>query len=331
MNGKRLVLWAAVVVSLAFAITWATRPSEQLVPAVAAPRMAVAPPTAGLDEVTPPAQAVPVEALVADTVDWNRRYRESTDFFTLTAEMAAAALEGDARAAWLTSRVLLDCKLEQANLKPYAHGSLADRVEARIATFKFVSEPRRAAYRRRVAQCERLFTDDPFAAFDLPADAREFQYWRAVARASGDPLAVVERATRTMMQYDAAEDSEVARRYREELLRDMRITVTSRDPQALLAIGGLLTNPSLVENPDGGFAWWAAVCQMGYDCSNANPDIGYGCVDAGTCDAGQTLLDTLQRDLGPQKYAAIYAAGQDILYKVANDDWDGLQQYLAIK
>ena len=88
---------------------------------------------------------------------------------------------------------------------------------------------------------------------------------------AGDALAVAERATRTMMQYDAAEDPEVASRYREELLRDIRVTVTSRDPQAVLTIGGLLTNPSLVENPEAGFAWWAAVCQMGYDCSNANP------------------------------------------------------------
>jgi hypothetical protein len=70
---------------------------------------------------------------------------------------------------------------------------------------------------------------------------------------------------------------------------------------------------------------------MGHDCSNANPDIGYGCVEAGTCDAGNTILDTMQRDLGPAKYAAIYAAGQDILYKVTTDDWDGLQQYLVIK
>ena len=332
MNGKRLVLLAAVVVSLAFAITWVTRPSEQVAPAVAVPRMQVAPPTGGLDRVTPPAQAaVPVEALVAHPVDWNRRYRESTDFFTLTAEMAGAALEGDARAAWLTSRVLLACKIEQLNLASYTQGSLAGRVEAYLVANPAVSEPRRAAYRRRIAQCEGLFSGDPFAELDLPAEAREFQYWRDAARAAGDPLAVAERAARTMMQYDATDDPELAHRYREELLRDIRTTVTSRDPQALLAIGGLLTNPSLVENPDSGFAWWAAACQTGYDCSNANPDIGYGCVDVGTCDAGSTILDTLQRDLGPKKYAAIYAAGQDILYKVRNDDWDGLQQYLAIK
>jgi hypothetical protein len=243
--------------------------------------------------------------------------------------MAGAALGGDRRAAHVISRVLLECKLDELVLRPYGDGTIASRIEAYFAAAKVVSEPRRAAFRQRVAQCERLFSADPFAAFGLPPEAREFQYWRDSAVAAGDPLALMERATRTATQYDATDDPELARQYREELLRDVRVAVASRDPAALLAIGGVLL--PLGENAEAGLAWWAAACQLGYDCSNANPDIGRGCVEAGTCDAGSTILDVLQRDLGPAKYAAVYAAGQDIAYKVTSDDWDGLQQYLAFK
>ena len=333
MSGKRLVVVASVASLLAVVLAWATRPSQRPPPVVTVALPSTeAVPTGGLVQAAPPAQAtVRVESPVADRVDWNQRYSQSPDLFALTAEMAGAALAGDARAAYLIGQVLLECKVEQLALKPYTYGTIADRVEAYLVTSKTVSEPRRAAYRRRVARCERLFSADPFAAFDLPAAAREFQYWRDSALVAGDPLAVTARAARTMMKFGSADDPEVARGYREELFRDIRVAVTSRDPRALLEIGGLLTNPSLVDSADSGLAWLTAACQSGYDCSNANPDIGRGCVEAGTCDAGSTTLDVLQRDLSPAEYAAIYAAGQDILYKVTNDDWDGLQQYLAIK
>jgi hypothetical protein len=330
MNGKRLTILAAAIAASVGAIAWLTSPREApgVVPAVPpahAPVVIQVPPAAA------PAPVVVAEQPATATVDWDRRYRESADFFALSAEMAGAALGGDDRAAYVIGRVLLECQVDELILRPYGDGTVADRVEAYFVAAAVVSEPRRAEFRRRVARCERLFSGDPFVGLDLPDEAREFQYWRDLALTGGDSLAIMDRASRHATQYGATDDPERARQYREELLQDVRVAVASRDPAALLAIGGLLTHPSLVDGVETGLAWWAAACQSGYDCSNANPDIGHGCGDAGTCEPGSTILDTLQRDLGPAKYAAIYAAGQDILYKVTNDDWDGLQPYLAIK
>jgi hypothetical protein len=170
-----------------------------------------------------------------------------------------------------------------------------------------------------------------FAGRDLPDDARDFRYWRDLARDVGDPVAVMDRAIGTASRRRSAEDPELSSRLREAVLSDVRVAVESGEPQTFLLISGLLGQSNVAEEREAGLAWWVAACEAGYDCSPANPDVGQGCIEAGTCEAGLTLLGVLQRDLGPAKYAAIYATSQDILYKAGNGDWVGLQQHLPMK
>jgi hypothetical protein len=332
MKSQRYRVCLVTLLALAgAAIVWTrSRPdAPNKASRVPASEMAIVSPT--MRPLADPPLHVDESGTMIEERDWNQRYRESTDYFSLARALADAAVIGDARAPYVLSRVLLECKVHAITLQSYPGGTAPERVQAYLVNTPSISEAQRAAFARRASQCERLFSENAFAEHDLPEEAQEFRYWRDLAIEAGDPLALMERATRTALTYRATEDSESASEYRDALFKDLRVAVASREPEALLLIGGLLVQPSLTDDPEVGLAWWAAACQTGYDCSNTNPDVGRGCVEAGTCEPGLTVLDTLQRDLGATKYAAIYAAGQDILYKVGNEDWDGLQQYLKVK
>lgn len=274
-----------------------------------------------------------VEAIgeIASVRDWMRSYHESADDFLLARELAGAALLGDARAEYLLGQVLLRCEVYKRMLAPYTVGTVSERIEAHVAASSGTLERSRMAFRRGAQRCDGIFSDDPFAEYDLPEEARDFRYWSKRAVESGDPLAVMERAGRLAVGRNGTDDAEQAQAFREALLGDVRIAVSSGDPAALFTVGGLFSHPSVVADPKQGAAWLVAACEMGYDCSNANPSWASGCIEDGTCAAGETRLTEMQRDFGAAKYAEIYAKAQDIQYKIRAGDWDGLQQYLEVK
>ena len=263
--------------------------------------------------------------------DWMRSYHESTDDFLLAQELAEAALLGEPRAAYLLGEVLLRCELHKRTLAPYSVGTVEERIESYLVEQSRMSERGRTALRREAVGCARVFTESPFAAYDLPEEARDFRYWSRQALELGDPLAVMTRADRLVAGRSLTDDAEEDRAFREALLRDVRMVVFAGEPAALFAVGGLFAHPAVVADPKQGLAWWIAACEMGYDCSNDNPNWAPGCVQDGTCAAGETRLTELQRDLGATEYAEIYASAQDIQYKIKANDWDGLQQYLQVK
>jgi hypothetical protein len=264
------------------------------------------------------------------TRNWARSFRESTDDLLLARELASAAVNGDGRAQYRLGRLLLNCEVYKRILAPYSEGGVAERIEFHLANSTF-AEQSRAEFRRGALRCSRLFTEDPFADYDLPEEARDFRHWEYQAVESGDPLAVVNRALRSATDHTRSDDAEKERAFRASLLSDVRQVALYGDGAALYALGGMFSHPSVAADPEDGYAWIVAACESGYDCSNLNPDVGAGCVERGTCEPGQTFLDVLQRDLGAGKYAAIYANAQDIQFKIRTNDWDGLQQYLEVK
>jgi hypothetical protein len=286
-------------------------------------------------DAAPAAQAPPepreAELRTPTTIDWMSRYQYSTDDFALARELVEAALRGDSRAAYALRGVLLRCEVQKRTLAQYPGESLAARLEVRLGTFPNPENWVRAKFLREALRCERLVAEDPFEGYDVPEEARDFRYWRDLARASGDALAVMDDAYRLVASRPASDDVEKDREFREALMADVRVAVVSRDPMALFAVGGVFSNPSVVANPEAGYAWQVAACELGFDCTLAKPEWGFGCVESGACLPGQTWLDNMQRDLGPTKYAQIYAKSQDIRYKLETGDWDGLQQYLQIK
>jgi hypothetical protein len=265
------------------------------------------------------------------TQDWALAVHASADDFLLVQELANAALMGDSRAEYFLAEVLLRCEVQKRTLAPFGAGTVAERVELYLADQRNASERSRSTFRREALRCARVFAENPLAAYELPEDARDFRYWSARALASGDPLAVMNRAYRSVADRRNAGGPEEARAFRNALLKDVRTAVFSGDGAALFAVGGLFADPSLVDDPLHGYAWQVAACESGHDCSKGNPYIGFGCIEEGTCVAGETWTDVLERDLGAAKYAAVYASAQDIQYKIRTNDWDGLQQYLQLR
>jgi hypothetical protein len=238
-------------------------------------------------------------------------------------------LTGDGAAQHQLSRLLLHCEVYKRILAAYTEGSVAERVEFHLSNGK-LAEPGRSQFREGALRCGRLLTEDPFAGYDVPDDAKDFRFWADRAVESGDPLAVMNRLFDTAVGRSRTGD-DAERTFRERSLGDLRRVVFSGSGAALFRLGGLLSHPSIVADPADGYAWSVAACESGYDCSNANPEVGFGCVERGTCELGSTFLDVLQRDLGAGKYATIYAKAQDIQYRIKTSDWDGLQQYLEVK
>lgn len=273
----------------------------------------------------------PAARSVDERQDWLERYATATDALALSRELADAAAIGDARAQYVLGRVLLDCEIFKRVLARYEQPSFAARVEAHIEAVPNGFERSRRSFRAGAARCERLFSERPFAGRELPEEADGYRYWSDRALASGDPLAVMDRVVRSVAGRGATDGAAKDPAFAATLLRDVRPVVFSGDAAALFAVGGVFSHPSVVSEPTAGLAWQVAACELGYDCSKANPAVGFGCAEDGTCEAGETLLDVMQRDLGGVKYAAIYANAQDIQYKIRTNDWDGLQQYLQVK
>jgi hypothetical protein len=291
---------------------------------------------AAIDAVSAPAEppesgaSVEPVADLAVVRDWTQARHEAADHFVLARDLVEAALNGDARAAYVLGEVLMRCEVYERVLSAYEGGTVAERVESHLAGSN-LPQAGLDAFRQGALRCQTLFSADPFEGYEVPDGANDFRYWSDRAVESRDPVAVMNRRFRSAVGRQATDDPEEEQAFRAALLSDVHLAVVSRDPAALFMVGGMFSDRGLVADPDSGYAWLVAACESGYDCSYANPDVGSGCVNAGTCVPGFTLLDTMQRDLGATQYAAIYAEAQDIQYRIGVDDWDGLQQYLQLK
>lgn len=269
--------------------------------------------------------------LPVEKIDWMTQYHQTEDLYAFATDAARAAVEGDARAQYALSQALLNCDAQVKMLGgPSGSSGVPQAIEDHLTRVKGVLEQDRVSFRRNALRCERFFNENALENLSLAGEARSYRYWFDKAVDAGDPLALMERASRTALRDRAADDA--ATEVRQAVLDDVRVAVESREGAALARVGWLYTQAALVgDNNKQGFAWLVAACAAGYDCSNTNPEIGRGCAEAGTCQPGQSILDVLQRDLGSSQYAAVYASGQDILYKVRAGDWAGLQQYLEMR
>jgi hypothetical protein len=255
--------------------------------------------------------------------DWLRSRQESADDFALAEELAAAALQGDARAHYVLGELLLRCEVSKRTLAPYQDGSVAERMERYIADNAIALEHSRQALRAEAARCARLFSADPFAQFELPPEARDFRYWAKRAVELGDPIAVMDRTLRLAAGRGVSDDNGSEQELRQALLDDVRAAVDSREPAALFLVGTLFSQPAITTSSDVGLAWHVAACEAGYDCSNSNPDFGFGCIQAGTCVAGLTYVDIIQRDLGAAPLPQIYAVAQVVECWGGVEEWGG--------
>jgi hypothetical protein len=262
----------------------------------------------------------------APPANWLAEFTASDDLFAFVAEALPRAAGGDHRAQYFVGHALAECRSIVIAVNLSGKGSLAENVEEMMAA-------RRAddGVRRRLAEqidkCERFFLTDPVA--DLPESEREIGYWLSAALEGGDAFALTDRALKLAIADSPSQEKESQRL---NAVSDLREALATREPAIIFRVGGLYSNPTIARDHSiQGPAWMLAACSAGYDCSSDNPSIGFGCAELGTCNAGFTIPQVMQRDMTPAQYAKVYAASQDILYRIDSRDWDGLQQYLEMK
>jgi hypothetical protein len=243
--------------------------------------------------------------------DWDKLFAAG-DHYAFVEAAAAAALDGDGRAAWLMSRALLECtavlRTEEGALSP---AITANPVE-------MARQKRCSSFRHQ---------PNPLDALELQEEAKRAGYWRQLAEALGDSRAVAYRAERAV---SGIEDLDAAgRAQRQQLIMDdVRVAVESKDPQAIFFLGNVYGR-ELQTRPLQSELWLLASCDLGFDCSVPLPPTD-SCGYAGTCEPF-VPMEFLRRNLGEKKFAEIYAEAQDVAYRIRVGDWEGLQPFLAMK
>jgi hypothetical protein len=67
-------------------------------------------------------------------------------------------------------------------------------------------------------------------------------------------------------------------------------------------------------DPTEGPAWTLAACELGYDCTYANPALGHDCVELGMCTGAESIVT--QQGLGSPCFGTAYARSQDTVYAI---------------
>jgi hypothetical protein len=88
--------------------------------------------------------------------------------------------------------------------------------------------------------------------------------------------------------------------------------------------GILLTNPRVSRDPLRGVAWTIVALERGYDGPAAQ---SLSCAEPRSCTGTSEYADSLQRDLGAERYARTYALAQEIEELLAREDWVALERY----
>ncbi len=254
---------------------------------------------------------------------WLQEFSASDDLYAFAMSAAEPAFQGDHRAQYFLAQALLDCGSVVALVNLQQKGSFAANVDATMAPIRS-NEQERTRLASRISRCERYFSRNPLADLGLSSDQQAFKYWSDQALNAGDAFAVLDRAQQRSISDNLSKDT------KQQVLADIETALQAgADPGVLMKVASVYRHPRMARDVLQSIAWTLAACSAGFDCSTTNPDVGFGCAEAGNCNAGLTLPDIFQRDLTPKQYAEAYAASQDILYRIEARDWDGLEPYLA--
>lgn len=282
----------------------------------------------------PPANKVP-KAIAGPVVNWDEEFRSSTDYFTLIAKAAKAALNGDGRAAYYVSHKWLECKALAAK-----YGGSTDRPEDQfseeMAAYASLPPEIIEKKRRQFHDCAGFYKvgdrkgNDVFAEFPQ-RDGRydSVKYWRDLAYQNNDPIAQTEHAALSASSSisPTLDQIQVAQ-------IDINHAIASGDPTAIYNAGMLITNGLYVDKFEG-FALSLAACDLGYDCTAINStgnSMPFGeCVAMGTCSPGETFSDWVTRNIGAEGYAQAYARAQQIKAALAQGDTDALEKFAQLR
>jgi hypothetical protein len=236
-------------------------------------------------------------------------------------------MEGDRRAQYFLSRALRGCHIQTGPIQRSGLGT-EEYLQWLFSELPYSPPNQIGNKRQQIERCEPFLSAKSLTRFSVPPDPQEHKYWFEQAVANGDPLAVTEQSNLAVIDLSDA-NAEAAQLIKSQARSAVHVAVISKEPAAIAAVGTLFWSADLARDHSfQGPAWLMAACELGYDCTAENPEFRLlNCDYQSTC---PTLQDILVRDFRA-KYGEIYAASQDIVYKIRNDDWDGLQQYLEMK
>jgi hypothetical protein len=329
---KRLLL-GGLGVAFAVAIV-ASRYTSETFKSEAHPAKPVARPVLQQDSTTEPNKKVVLAAEhSAVTVDWNKEFQTSTDYFPLIAKAAKAGLDGDGRAAYYVSRKWLECLSFAHQYGSAEHPE--EKFNDDMSQFAYAPPELIEKKRKQFQDCAGFYKlndpkgNDVFA--DLPSREggyKSVKFWMDLAYQNEDPVAqTVHAAVAVSSMSPNPEQIQVAQ-------EDLNRAIASGDPEAIFHAGMIITNGLYVDRIEG-FALSLAACDLGYDCAAANSngsDFPFGeCVAMGTCPAGSTFPDWVTKNLGAEGYAQAYARAQQIKEALAQGNTSALQQFAQLK
>jgi hypothetical protein len=271
-----------------------------------------------------PATAVPPTRATA--AQWQTRMIEDTEPLEFVRAALPAAKAGDGRAAYEIARMLRGCAYEMSSADPEAQLQ-QDLAKWSAKAPQWAGEDMERGARSCIEFAKGFAKENPFG--DLPATP---EYWMAQAYTAGDALAQVEKAAQVVADIAADPQMPEARRAEEVkvVLDNLRAAVESRDPEALYRTGMLFTD-LLVRDTVPGYAVALAACDLGYDCSTANPEsLEHECAQNGSCPPGEDFPTLLQQGMTPEQYAALYARSQEVVLAVRAGDYDAVLANLMI-
>ena len=259
---------------------------------------------------------------------WSNKYFRTEDYFDFVSRAARAAYDGDGRAAHYVADALTACILVSTMVRTNPDAETEYRRQ-------FVDLPNAPQWVRDVnlkkfSRCEHLGKGDPFQ--DLPPGKGDYQspgYWRERALSDGDSLALAQRAARELAQ--VADATGNRRDIIEHAQADVATSMNSADPESMFSIGSLLGNGRYTRDITRGIAIALAACDLGYDCSAANPENTFaGCKDSGACPADADYAYFVEQGMGEKAYAQAYAQAQEFKDALVRRDQEEIRKFITI-
>jgi hypothetical protein len=327
---KKLVVIIGLLFAVAILAVTHVRTSRSTAtpaaPAKAAPvsrvvQAAAVPPVPVVHTSTPAARA--------SAAEWKAKFNGSSDYLQFVKAAVPAAKAGDGRAAWYIGQGLHKCMVALNGI--YGGADLEAQLQQELAqmhpnTPQYLKDEHERDARRCFALANAK--ENPWGGPpQLPA------YWFAQAYAAGDPLAQEDVAARAAADIMAdAQMPEDVRAAKVKVVQDnLRAAVESGDPDALYRAGMLVANPQLSNDTLRGLAVALAACDLGRDCTAANPESGfYECAQSGRCPPGLDFPTMLQQGMGQEQYAQVYARSQQVVLSARAGDWNAVLANLTI-
>jgi hypothetical protein len=269
------------------------------------------------------------ESTTPNSAHWGTKFGASKDYFDFVRMAASAASEGDGRAAFYVKEALGEC----ADIMV-----LSKRVADPESAFeKSVDHPYTPAWSRdaqlsRFRKCIHLAQEDAFAALPDRQGGYPLDYWKQLALEYRDPVAEAYQALEAYVNLPQINSASKRTESLDRINAYIKGAVSSKDPEAIFAIGTSVAFGSFQKDPSRGFAMALAACDLGMDCTTKNPQQRFweNCVAASKCGPNTTFPEFLQMTVDAESYGRIYMLAQEFKDSLSRNDWSDLKKYTSL-